>query len=706
MATSTSTLPIAALEAELSRRRPAAYRLRACITALDCRIPDSLRLLLWRNLLGLQRAQLSNSTIQTASLERASKQELENQRVIHADVLRTRAHDPTFKNPDTRAMLEALLSLWCQRKGSRYKQGLNEVLAPFVWLVEDDPATATNPNYTGIIFELFYAFVDKVLPSMFVEEDFLSLQTCHALFHVLLRFHDAELASRFEAANLTPELYSTPWFLTAFSHCADIKVDILMIWDHCLMRNLMQKTNNVPPVFFLQFIGLALLTQSENRAKIFQVETYELPAVVVNLSFGGDVGNASTTRGVLSRAEELLMATPSSFLDIAMEAMQESCSMASSGGRHDEVGCSAKSSVETLTKTTMLQRSNTMLICGKEVAQWLLNRLSSSSDRRDGVRFFFLDVRSAAAFHFQGHFAMSFHVDPILLRDKHQTTLRSSVVGFKDMSQENICLCILASSLDQTKYAEIFAALLCKWDFDRVGQAYFDDIVAQLEDKPEAPSILLRSSKDEAAHAQEVLSNLLRQNGTVPPVQIACKQLSDSPAAPSAARKADSNSLLIAKNLAERGANALVGGISSLLNRVAPRPNLLCPSSWKVDMILRSEEIHQDGIVHFEVQWVGNGTLPKHQQMLITPDFLVFLNAEDDSPNASETFFRVLNKYSLVKLIKVSSRKKEPRMLIITFSREDSEFKVGFLMRDQEQNKFAIGLIKTHFIRITQVDRP
>jgi hypothetical protein len=47
-------------------------------------------------------------------------------------------------------------------------------------------------------------------------------------------------------------------------------------------------------------------------------------------------------------------------------------------------------------------------------------------------------------------------------------------------------------------------------------------------------------------------------------------------------------------------------------------------------------------------------------------------------------------------------------MLIITFSEEGAtgeKFKIGFLTRDQEQNKFAIGLIKTHFIRITQVEK-
>ena len=105
--------------------------------------------------------------------------------------------------------------------------------------------------------------------------------------------------------------------------------------------------------------------------------------------------------------------------------------------------------------------------------------------------------------------------------------------------------------------------------------------------------------------------------------------------------------------------------------------------------------------------------LTQVQVMIITPNYLVFVEAtrgsidRTDEDHETRDSCRVLNKYSLATLRKISSRKKEPRMLIITFSRKEAggDFKIGFLTRNQEQNKFAIGLIKTHFIRITQVEK-
>eukprot|EP00946_MAST-07B_sp_MAST-7B-sp1_P000396 g396.t1 len=698
----------AALEAELTRRRPIMSRLRQHLKNLNGNVPSSLRLQLWRNLLGLQRSQLIGSNVEIASLERASKQELENQRVIHADVLRTRAHDPLFRTPETQKMLEKLLSYWCQKKGCKYKQGLNEVLAPFIFVAEDASTKSEISNYTGTVFELFYAFVDKMLPSMFIEEDFASLQVCHSTFRILLHFHDAELASHFEDAGLTPELYSTPWFLTAFSHNTKRKDDILSLWDHCLVRSLLRRDTALSPAVFLQFIGLALLQQKTNRASMLQAETYDLPAVVVKLTFRPSENDKSFLSEILSRAEALLSATPSTFLEISMEAME----------------ASSASGTDTTAASTLIQDAlerRAMPIHGREVAHWLLREQISSPESSEKVRFFFLDVRSADDFHFQGHFPLSFHVDPVLLLQQHQDTLRNSISGFKEMSQDSFCLCILGRMDDSVtmEHSSKLAKLLCDWEYNRIGFSCFEQITAELEEKAKAVSIVLKSSAEEAECARAAMAELLQgveesSNDEIKEAEDAIEGDSSSPpGAPSL--QSSSRPLIMAKSLAEKGASALVGGISGLFNRVAPRPVLLSPASWKVDMMLNPQEIHQDGFVPFPVEWVGPSKeiLPQVQVMIITPNYLVFVEAargsidRTDEDHETRDSCRVLNKYSLATLRKISSRKKEPRMLIITFSRKEAggDFKIGFLTRNQEQNKFAIGLIKTHFIRITQVEK-
>jgi hypothetical protein len=54
---------------------------------------------------------------------------LENQRVVKADADRTRSKEMTNKTH-----LEKILTYYCKQQKIRYKQGLNDVLAPFLLL--------------------------------------------------------------------------------------------------------------------------------------------------------------------------------------------------------------------------------------------------------------------------------------------------------------------------------------------------------------------------------------------------------------------------------------------------------------------------------------------------------------------------------------------------------------------------------------------
>lgn len=726
-----------ALEAELNRRRPIVSRLRQYVLGLDGNVPDSLRLRIWRNLLGLKKAQMTSNNVQTASINRASEHELENQRVIHADVLRTRAHDPLFQSDKTQNLIEALLVYWCQRKGVKYKQGLNEVLAPFVWVASDDP-TLSRSNYNGIIFELFYAFVDKVLPSMFVEEDFATLQICHSLFQILLRFHDAELAARFKAADLSPELYSTPWFLTAFAHCIKTKEALLSVWDHCLLRS-----SRVPVSLFLHFIGLSLLFDPSNRKRMLEVELFELPGVVVKLPFGSTNSESDAISEIVTRAEKILSVTPISFIEMAQATIEEASLRA---GKVDVDGQNTKNDSLCEIDTLYSEISCAMLIRGEEIARWLDSEHASKS--YSGPHYFFLDVRSDDEYHFGGHFATSFHVNPIMLEEQHHPTLRASVAGFKDMSQGNFCLCVLGSSADDGENVEKLALLLSVWGFNRITKSYYDEVLLQMKpDTVERRAVVLISDKEEAARANTALAELLSRVSLNTISQVTASSepektganestssdvkkkglkrgdtshtgLDDIPTAPSATKPW---SFSMAKNYAKKGATALFGGISGIINRVAPRQLMLSPSSWEKRMHLYSEEVNNEDFAKFHIVWIGpkDDSHPSEQILLVTPNFLVFL-AELTSPENSlakgfsadavqqsteNVSFEVLNKYPLAQLRKISSRKKEPRMLIITFNAKDlSQYKVGFLTLNREETQLCIGLVKTHFIRITQVE--
>ena len=116
------------LRKELMRRRPDKALVRSlCVDRLGGQVPDELRPQIWQVLLcveaGRDRFLLDESIQQTAL-------DLDNQRVIRLDVLRTRPDVERFRDADLQAMQCKLLTFYCKRRNLRYKQGLNEVLAP------------------------------------------------------------------------------------------------------------------------------------------------------------------------------------------------------------------------------------------------------------------------------------------------------------------------------------------------------------------------------------------------------------------------------------------------------------------------------------------------------------------------------------------------------------------------------------------------
>lgn len=58
----------------------------------------------------------------------------EDQRVLAADIKRTRQAYAMFKREDVMQLVSQVLERYCVGHGIRYKQGQNELIAPFVML--------------------------------------------------------------------------------------------------------------------------------------------------------------------------------------------------------------------------------------------------------------------------------------------------------------------------------------------------------------------------------------------------------------------------------------------------------------------------------------------------------------------------------------------------------------------------------------------
>jgi hypothetical protein len=142
---------------------------------------------------------------------------MQNQRVIKNDCDRTRVKDKHLLN-SFREYIEAYLTTYCKRVNIKYKQGLNEIVAPFILLKCKFSLTLAK------MYNLFSCFVEKFLTNYYHEDEFYSLQSSLALLNILFKYHDPGMYNIFEFGLITPEMYATSWILTIFAKYTFLKL--------------------------------------------------------------------------------------------------------------------------------------------------------------------------------------------------------------------------------------------------------------------------------------------------------------------------------------------------------------------------------------------------------------------------------------------------------------------------------------------------
>ncbi|CAG9311717.1 TBC1D23_4 [Blepharisma stoltei] len=171
--------------------------------------------------------------------------DLPNQDVIKVDSERTRMR---LINKQEKDLIELLLTYFCKETNINYKQGMNEVLAPFLLFFRDGLSLSK-------VYRLYHNFVAKFLENMFSDDEFVILESYFVLFKLLLRYYDPELGLFLDDNKIGPELYATPWFITLFaSKIADVEV-LYELWEKYMNEN--------DKLFFL-FVALALMIKSRN----------------------------------------------------------------------------------------------------------------------------------------------------------------------------------------------------------------------------------------------------------------------------------------------------------------------------------------------------------------------------------------------------------------------------------------------------------
>ena len=225
-------------------------------------IPSSLRPKVWPILLGVVSNNANIGTkadIRLCEEIRTTSRDLKSQRIIEADVARTRQIIPYFRKKCVKDLMIRNLTFYCKRRGLEYTQGLHELCAPFVWLyrTNDDERKEEDDVFENeaTMFKAFYAFVTNFLPTMFSGKDFNLLNASLRFYELLLQYHDPKLSTLLLQYGLKSQLYATPWFVTLFAHTLPLE-HIYSVWDMYIIEG---------SPFVHHFVSVSLL-QSQSHS--------------------------------------------------------------------------------------------------------------------------------------------------------------------------------------------------------------------------------------------------------------------------------------------------------------------------------------------------------------------------------------------------------------------------------------------------------
>ena len=190
----------------------------------------------------------------------------ENCKIVSNDIPRTRSREKVLLNSFS-SLLEYFISYYCIENKMIYKQGLNEIIAPFLLLKYKLP---NIPYYE--IYNLFSGYINTFATNYFYEKTFYSLKNSLYLLTLLLKYHAPVLQNLFDKVLLNPEMYGTNWLLTTF--CGKLRLHLLY--------HLMNKIIIEDDPFLIHFLIISFLIYKKNC--FFEVDLTMVPVVFTTIS--------------------------------------------------------------------------------------------------------------------------------------------------------------------------------------------------------------------------------------------------------------------------------------------------------------------------------------------------------------------------------------------------------------------------------------
>ncbi|KAM3146524.1 hypothetical protein pb186bvf_001493 [Paramecium bursaria] len=209
-----------------------------------------------------------------------------DQKVIQIDALRTRTQ---LFDDELRKCLIDVLNIYQSNKHHSYKQGLNELAAPFVYL---NKASLDSDK----IYDLLNTFIETYMTNFF-DNDFASLQNLFLLLDFLIQYHDKEIHNYFQRKMVSSQLFACPWMVTMFVSKSTFPASLLIIEHQLLCRN----------KYFILFFCTAVIIQQ--REKILKSGQYP-PMILTKIEVDID-----DFYSYLKLAIQLQQSTPSNYFE-------------------------------------------------------------------------------------------------------------------------------------------------------------------------------------------------------------------------------------------------------------------------------------------------------------------------------------------------------------------------------------------------------
>ena len=213
------------------------------------------------------------------------------QEQIKKDIERTKVRESILMSSFIQ-YLEFFLTYYCKKNNIYYKQGLNEIFAPFIFLKYKIKISLSE------IYNLIQGIINRFLPNYFYEKDtFYSLKSSLNVTTILLKYHEPSIFNIFDKALISPEMYATNHLLTLFAQKLNLNLTYYL-WDILI---------NLNDVLFIYFFTVAFLKY--NSEQIINCDLSIIPAIITKLT----IDSIDELKEIIDIAFELRKNTPHSF---------------------------------------------------------------------------------------------------------------------------------------------------------------------------------------------------------------------------------------------------------------------------------------------------------------------------------------------------------------------------------------------------------